>query len=174
MEPVIIKLSKSKIALLTIGSALFVLAGIWMLLNADEQTRRSPIVLKIVGVAAILFFGICFIYSIIKLFDNKPGLIVDDKGITDNSSGVAAGFIPWKKIKSIKVIEIKSTRFLLIYTSNPESYLNDKNTFKKKMMQLNNKMYGTPVNISSNSLKFKFDDLEQLLQSCLERYKAEV
>jgi len=174
METVVIKLSKIKIALLISGSVLFVLAGIWIFMIADEQTRRSPIILKTAGIAAILFFGVCFIYGIIKLFDSKPGLIIDDKGITDNSSGVAAGFIPWQDIIRFTTTQVQSTRFLLIYTLNPESYLEGKNSLKKKMMRLNYKMYGTPFSISSNSLQFKFDDLEKLLQSRLENYKSDL
>ena len=173
MDTVTIKSSKGKIALIGLGAGVFVFACVLMILHADEQTRRNPLFLKIIGVIGILFFGIGLIYSVIKLFDNKSALIIDDKGITDNSSGVAVGFIAWQDITHISITQVRSTRFFLIYTVNPEKYLNDSNPFKSYMRKLGIKMYGTPLSISSSTLKYGFDELEKLLQSRLEQYKLE-
>lgn len=173
MERIEIKLSKGKLLLMLAASLLIALAGYWLIVKiANEQTRYSAIFVKLLGVVSILFFGILFIYALVKMFGKKPGLVVDDKGITDNSSGVAAGFIAWNNITGIRAVKVQSTRFLLIDTVNPDLYIEDKSAFSKRMMKINMKMYGTPITIPSTTLKYKFEDLELLLQSYLEKYKA--
>ena len=63
-----------------------------------------------------------------------------------------------------------STKFLLIYTSNPDKYLERVNGLKRKLMQSNMTMYGTPLSITSNTLKYNFDNLEKLI---LDRQKEQ-
>src|SRR5688572_21400205 len=67
----------------------------------------------------------------------------------------------------IKTEQVMSTRFLLILISNPDKYLERVNGFKRKLMQGNMKMYGTPLSITSNALRYNFDDLERLVKSRL-------
>ena len=69
--------------------------------------------------------------------------------------------------KSIQTEQVASTEFLLIYISNPDYYLDKVKGFKRKLMQGNNKMYGTPLSITSNTLKYNFNDLVRLLNDKL-------
>ncbi len=102
-------------------------------------------------------------YGIKKLFDKRIGLIVDRDGITDNTNAASVGLINWTDITGIKTEQIMSTKFLLIYTSNPDKYLERVKGLKRKLMQGNMKMYGTPLSIPSNTLKYNFDKLEKLI-----------
>jgi len=56
-----------------------------------------------------------------------------------------------------------ATRFLLIFISNPNKYLDRVSGFRRKLMKGNMKMYGTPLSITSNTLKYNFKDLEKLI-----------
>lgn len=152
---------------------LFVAAGFFfILILANEQTKFSPLFIRIVGAAAILFFGATGITGIKKMFDNKVGLIIDENGIIDNSSGVSIGLIKWSDITAITREEISSTQFLLLYISNPDFYLSQAKGLKRKMMEANNRMYGTPLSMSSNGLKCKFSELEKLLNENLNKYRT--
>ena len=65
-----------------------------------------------------------------------------------------------------------STKFLLINVTNPEKYIGKaKNRMKAKLMRSNMKIYGTPLSITSNTLKYDFGKLEQLIQTEFERNK---
>lgn len=173
METVTIKLNKKKLVLAIFGAAMFVCVSLWMILDSDLQTRRySPILIKIAGVVGVVFFGMCLIYGIIKLFDYKPALVIDKNGITDNSSITAAGFIPWSDIINITFSQIQSKSFLMIHLSNPDNYMIGKNAFKKHMMLLNQKMYGTPILISAIGYSHPFNDLTELIQTRLAEYKS--
>jgi len=58
-----------------------------------------------------------------KLFDNRPGLVIDAVGITDNSNATSMGLIEWVDITKVEKKQIMSTKFLILHTSNPEKYL---------------------------------------------------
>lgn len=164
MNKVEIPLSKKKLILGIGGSILFVVLGLYLFTTiAEQQIRFSPIFVKGIGIAGILFFGATGIYGTRKIFDRKIGLTIDENGIIDNTNASSVGFIKWRDITEIKTEQVASTKFLLIYTTNPEQYLDKVKGFKKKLMTGNNKMYGTPLSITSSTLKCKFEDLEKLI-----------
>lgn len=162
-----IPLSKKKITLILIGSIVFVVLGVWFIMEPDKFSRgplRNPTVVTAVGIAAIVFFGFCALYALRKLPDNKPGLIIDESGLTDNSSAVSAGQILWTDINNLSVITIQKQKFILLHVKNPQDYI-DRQTgaFKRKMMQLNFKLYGSPLTVNTNGLKITFDELHKLI-----------
>lgn len=161
-----IPLSKSKILLLLIGSIGFVIAGILFVKNPATfifPMIRNPEIIRFIGIAAILFFGGVGIYGVTKLFDKTIGLIIDANGITDNTNAASAGLIDWRDITSIETAQVMSTKFLLIFTTNPDKYLNRVTGFKRKLMQGNINMYGTPLAITSTTINYNFDELENLV-----------
>lgn len=170
MNKIEIPISKTKISLLLLGAMIFVIFGILFILFPDKFIStifRNPQTIRIAGIAAVLFFGAAGVYGLRKLFDKAIGLTIDENGITDKSNASSVGLIEWNDIVEIKTEQVMSTRFLLIFISNPEKYLERVNGFKRKLMQGNMKMYGTPLSITSNTLRYNFDDLERLLKSGL-------
>ena len=166
-EKIEIALSKDKLVLMLIGALTFVIIGIWLVVappTINNLFFGNPTRLLIIGIVAIVFFGLCAVYIARKIPDNKPGLIIDKTGLTDNSSGVAAGQILWSDIENISVLEIHRQKLIMLVVKNPQDYI-DKQTsgFKRKMMQMNFNMYGTPLSITSNSLKINFDELLKIL-----------
>ncbi|NMM47667.1 STM3941 family protein [Marinigracilibium pacificum] len=162
-----IQLSKTKIILLLIGSLAFVIAGVFFILNPEMFSRSifgNQLIVRIIGISAILFFGLCLIFISRKLFDNRIGFIIDDKGITDNSNAFDIGLIEWEDIVRIETLQIASTKLIMIDTIKPEKYIDRaKNGMMKKVMQSNYKMYGSPISISTNALKIKHNELEAIL-----------
>ncbi len=162
-----IQLSKIKLLLILLGSLTFVGLGLWFVINPPinhHYYHHSPTTILIAGYASIIFFGLCALLSIRKLADNRPGLIIDDLGISDNSSGVSCGQILWSDISNISILEIHRQKIIMLQVNNPEDYINRQtNTFKRKMMEMNFNMYGSPLSITSNGLKISFNELHKLL-----------
>ena len=170
MDRIEIPISKTKISFLLIGALIFVILGVLFSLTPDKFATtifRNPQIIRIVGIVAVLFFGAAGIYGLRKLFDKSVGLIIDNFGITDNSNASSVGLIDWSDILDIKTEQVKSTRFLLIFVDNPDKYLERVNGFKRKLMKANMKMYGTPLSITSNTLRYDFSDLERLIKEKL-------
>ena len=173
MTKVEIPLSKAKILLLLIGSIAFVIAGILFIITPDtfiSTIFRNRDLIIFVGIAGVVFFGAAGVYGARKFFDKSFGLTLDDNGITDNTNASSAGLIYWNDITEIKTKQVMSTKFLLIFIRNPDKYLERVSGFKRKLMKGNMKMYGTPLSITSNTLKYNFKDLEKLI---LDRLKEQ-
>ncbi len=158
-----------------LGAIMFVGLGLWFLINPPKIGNPivgNPTAIFIVGLVSIIFFGFVAVTILRKFSDKTAGLIINREGITDNSSGVSAGFIPWTDIDEIKVSQVMNQKFLMLIVRNPQDYL-DKvtNAMKRNAMKMNNKTYGSPISISSNALRTNFDDLHKLLVEKLNEYK---
>lgn len=168
-----IPISKTKLLLLLLGSLTFVALGLWFVIappTINNHFRGNPTKIAIVGYASIIFFGLCAFAFIRKFSTKGPGLIIDDKGLSDNSSGVSGGQILWSDISNISVIEIHRQKIIMLQVNNPKDYINRQTSkFKKKMMEMNYNMYGSPLSITSNGLKISFDELHRLL---LDRFNS--
>lgn len=175
-EQIEIPLSKNKMLLTFVGAIVFVGVGLWFLINPPKISNPifgNPTLLFIVGLASILFFGLVAVTILRKFSDKKPGLVINRQGITDNSSGVSAGLIPWTDIQEIKVLQVMNQKFLMFIVSNPQDYLEKvTNPLKRNAMKMNYKTYGSPISISSNALQTNFDDLHKLLIEKMNEYKS--
>ncbi|HEX8492494.1 MAG TPA: STM3941 family protein [Pyrinomonadaceae bacterium] len=174
-DETIIKLSKTKIVLLLLGAFAFVAAGIWMLSldGASIQSHRrfnDPTYVHGLGLVSIVFFGSCGLYALKKLFDKKPALVFNNSGITDNASGVSAGFIPWSEVLGAEIFEIQQQKMLIIRVRNPQEYIDRGNSLKRTLNKANYKMVGSPISISANTLQIKFSELASLFDRYQRKY----
>jgi hypothetical protein len=168
-EPIRISLSKGKIALRTFGAFLFVSACCWMWYAAGSRTTRfNPELLRAVALVGMVFFGLIAAFGFLKLTDSTPGLLIDEKGIQDNSSAFGKYFIPWENVLRLKSEQVKSTHFLLLFIKNPEEVLSQASRFQRFWMRQNHKLYGTPVSISAAVLQCDFKTLATIIHAGFE------
>ena len=165
-----IPISKNKLILMILGSIIFVALSFWLIIVRPpvlyfNKADSAPIDI-IVSIAGILFFGLCLIFIAKKLSDNNPGLVINGDGITDNSSGISAGLIPWKDINEITKETIANQDFLVIKVNNPEEYINRQTgLIKRKAMEMNYRSFGSPINISANGLKCNLSELYMIINN---------
>lgn len=169
------KLSKSKIVLVIFGCLIFCFLSILFILYPNKFTsfrHSSTTMVFIVGIIGVTFFGICLLYYVRKMFDKTPGLIINDKGIYDNASGISAGFIPWMDIIEIKETIVVNQQFINILVKNPDKYIErQKNVLKRKLVQINYKSFGTVIAIPSVAINSEFKELKRILQQEFEKHK---
>lgn len=150
--------------LLLFGALAFVMCGIWFVLFPEAFEKYDPLLILSTGWISIIFFGICGWYIIVRLLDPRPGMILSDEGITDNSSLVEAGFIPWREIENIKYVESNGQRFLTFFVTNPEKTFRNKNLMQTFFMKLNQYMFLSPVQVSLANLKGSPKEIEMLIE----------
>jgi hypothetical protein len=163
-DETIIELSKGKIILLTLGSIGFVALGCWLLTVDRIPARYNEY--KVIGFAigGIVFFGMCGVYGLIKIFDRKPGLVISSEGIQDNSSAISGQFISWQNVVGLKEVAVQGTRILLIQVDNCEEMLATAGAWRRFWMKLSVKQYGTPVSLTASSLKCSFEELKAIME----------
>jgi len=121
-------------------------------------------------VAAILFFGYALFHATRNILDREPGLVVSPEGIIDNSSATSVGLIPWSQVSDLTTTSVESQRFVTVHLADAGPYLARGNRIIRLMNRANSRMTGSPINISSSSLRISFDELEQTLREYFERY----
>ena len=178
-DETIIELSRTKLALLILGSCGFVAVGAWLLTYDSAEIRygrsfnfffNEPLVVYGLGLAAVIFFGLCGLYGLRKMFDKKPGLVLNSEGIIDNASGSAAGFIPWSEVTGSGIYEIQGSKMLIIGLRDPGKYIGRGNALSRAMNKANSNMVGSPVAIPSTSLKINFAELVSLFDRYYRKY----
>ena len=164
LQEKVIELNRVKIILLISGAIIFVLIGAFFLSLSPESIEsqhrhNSPTLIYGIGITSISFFGLCGLVGLRKLFDRSPGLIISSEGIFDNSSGVSAGMVPWSDIVGIGEYQVQKQKFITIHVIDPNKYASRGNALKRMANRANIRMYGTPVSITSNTLKISYSEL---------------
>ncbi|MEP7265868.1 MAG: STM3941 family protein [Bacteroidota bacterium] len=109
--------------------------------------------------------GFIAVYTIKRLAEKGPGLILNKLGIIDNSGLVSAGTIFWSDIEEINSNKVLFSDCIIVKVKNPSRYVkNQKNLFKRIWLGLELRHYGSPVNISVGGLRIKFKDLFRIVQ----------
>ena len=167
-DVIIIPLSKTRISWFFIGSLFFTALGIWFI-TAPPEIRHpllgNSTLIFVAGLSSLLLFGIMSVLYAVKLFQKAPGLIIDQAGITDNASGISAGLIRWEDLEKISVMELRKQKLLMLYVHNPQYYIErQRNGIKRKIMQINYNSFATPISISTNGLRCKFEELHTVLK----------
>ncbi|RED43944.1 hypothetical protein DFQ10_104135 [Winogradskyella eximia] len=185
MEEIIIRSSKTKLVLMLIVCLAFIIGGINMIIepNKSINNRHSEEYLVFIGLLSVLFCGLGVFFIAKNIFNRKVGLIINNKGITDNSNTTSIGLIEWDDITGVETIQVSipayeylftvsSPKMLIIKTSKPEKYIErSKNMISKEAMKTNNRMYGTPLTITSHTLKIKSSNLETIISEQLNKRK---
>ena len=173
-----IQLSKTKLFFSLLGAIIFAGIGFWLIAIEPPETfylkffgllkftiTNTKLFFACLGLLVILIFGSFAFLTLKKIRDNLPGLIITRDGITDNSNAASVGFIPWEDVIKIKETKISRQKFISIIVKDPQSYIKkQKSAFRRKTMQINCNMCGTPVSISANSLKFSYKELKAILE----------
>lgn len=128
--------------------------------------------MRIFSVFGIIFFGFCGFYYMMKLFDKKPGLVIYDEGIIDNSSAISPGLIKWQDIIDIFITEINNQKFLTFEIKNPDELVSKQRGLKKILMTINKNYFRSPIHISSSILDCDFQELHDKIQAQFSIHRA--
>ena len=173
MSPIVISLSKKKLIKSLVGSVIFVIIGIWMLMTQPETSNpvsNDSFVKNGAATICVLFFGALIFLFIGKLRDKSYGLTIDDKGFHDNSSATSVGTVLWGDIEGFMKIKVIRQEMLVVYVNNPDHYIErETKGWVKKTRKHNFSQYGSPIIISAHALNCSLDDLKKMLERGWER-----
>lgn len=90
-------------------------------------------------------------FLIKKAKQGKAFLIADDHGITDNSSALSFGLIPWSDIRRIYIGSVMNQRFIEVEIPDEDSYIGRLAPWEQKAIQANRGMGHEIVCITLNA-----------------------
>lgn len=176
VEPIVIKYNIPKHIFYSFVSLLFVVGGYFMF--GKESGRYPKEVLYIASVICMVFGAIGFVVFLKRIFSkDKIALIIDSKGITDKTSAVSRGLVPWQDITNVRLTTMQThrfskTHFITIMVKNPDEYIaKGKNMAARYAMQWNTDRYGSPINIAPTNLGMKPEELKKIMKDAFESYK---
>ncbi len=117
------------------------------------------IILKMILFIGILFFGYGGFYFLKRMKTNKEMLIINKEGITDNTSAISLGFIPWEEIEDIYVDGVLGNNFIELKIKNEEKYLKNISFIKKMLINSNKKMGHQIVCITLNTTNYSINEV---------------
>lgn len=180
-KELVIKLNRKKTSLILFGSVVLTIVSLLFVLNPEKYKSfiffREEVILYI-GIIGLIFFGIASIYIAYRLFTNQTGIIVNDRGIYDNTSMSSVGWIKWEDIVSVEIYKVptglltkNSISIVLVKVKEPDKYIEPFSSFKRNILNLNYKNYGTPITINTNGLSYSSAELVNLLADRLDGFK---
>lgn len=178
MQRVVIPLSKSKMVFLLLIACAFVALGWWMFARdaAEIEAQRrfnSPLFVHGVGLFNMVFFGLAGIAMSRKILDSSPALIVDDRGLTDNTSAFSAGFVPWSDITGFEVRQIQRQRVLYVRLKDPEKYIARFSPVRRALFRASQRLGASPVTLTSSSMAIGFDEMVTLVNRGLTAHRLD-
>ena len=158
------KNKKQAIIGLMVMSGLAVLV-FWLFINFEKYIPQELFKFRITIIVVLLALFI-FAFSLLlkQIFSNKPSLILDDNGLTDNTGVLSVGFIPWENINGIKEAENSfKIKLLIILLKNPEEYISLPGKSMESSRRIQFKQFGSPVVISMKCIKIDIEKLKNII-----------
>lgn len=104
MAPLVFRAARRKLLVLLLGSLAFVASGVFILVTGRGV---GP---TLTGLAGIAFFGMCAVVAIVQLFDARPRLVIDERGVLDRTLKV--GIITWADILDAEPMRVSNQPFI--------------------------------------------------------------
>jgi hypothetical protein len=164
--------SKIKLLLLLLLSLAFTIYSAVLLFPEISGITLSEVI-RYIFIISVVFFTASSLVIIRKIANNEPALIINSRGILNHTNAVGKHFIPWETIIEIEIVNVKSTRFLLVYVHNPKEVIAQSRGFGKWLAYLNDKQYNTPLSITPLGIQCKLDQIVAKIQEHILHRKQE-
>ncbi|MFT4092883.1 MAG: STM3941 family protein [Niabella sp.] len=168
-----ISINKSKAIKRFILFMLLLLLFLFMSVRPELFVKGSGFgFVRAAGYIGSVIFIICAAFFAQKVFSKKPGLIIDNDGVIDNSMGVLFAKVNWAQVTEIKHLESNGRHYIPVFIKKPGEYIAaEQNPMKRKMLELTYNTLKTPVNIAADRLKIEFDELFARIKAAHENYQ---
>jgi hypothetical protein len=169
-EPLVIPVAKGSLARFFVISVLGVAGFAYLLFGRTADSSVPALLLRGLSAAGILFCAISGVFAARRLFDPTPGLVLDAEGLIDHSSVIGAGRVRWDEITEIRVTKSGPQRFLTVVVDDPRKFIDRGGSLRRKVYEANHRKAGSPVNVTTRTLRIPFEELVAKTSEFYRRY----
>ncbi len=155
MERIVAQSSRLRLFVLALAGACFVAGGVF-LLAVDKSPEGT-----LVGWMSIVFFGGCTLVFLWQLFDTRPRLIIDDRGVWDRTLKV--GVVEWHDISDAYVKHIQGNPFVCIALRDPTKYTRRLSPLLRRMASLNRALGFTELSLNLTGTDLDAEQIRELI-----------
>ena len=115
--------SRWRLIVLLLGAGGFVVLGLWMIGAFGEvpsSRRYSASVTSIIGWSSILFFGLCAVAGVKRIFDDGVQLQIDPSGI--RWTPWSDTLIPWSEIAEVSTWSYRRQNLIILHLNDPARF----------------------------------------------------
>ncbi len=167
-QPIIIRNSKWKLLLMSLGSLIFVLASLWILSSSHGSKDYYE------GLAALIFFGLCLLVFLFLMFTSSLLLTIDDERIHSFYPFWRPLTIKWEEIFSIYPVKIRFTTILNITVSSTGKPTYIARNFKPGKVPFILRKGDSPVTAISLSISMATLSPTKVIALIRERYMTQI
>ncbi|GAB4223392.1 MAG: hypothetical protein Kow0062_23420 [Acidobacteriota bacterium] len=161
---VVIYPSRARMALVLLGSIVFVVIGVWRGTPGDAE--RPPIWVVIAGLyVGVPFFAACGLYAGYRLVCRRPALTIDSTGITETASALGAGRLTWEEVDYVVLYKFGGQSMLGIVPKNLEGFLSRQPGMRRFLIKINMALGCAPINVPQVGVSMRLSELAELLQT---------
>lgn len=163
MQDFVATYSRGPMALATLGSALFVLAGCWMVGAfgaAPSIARYSPTMVSLIGWAGVAVFGVFGLMGLSKLFTAGEALRIGPVGV--QAAGWSDRPILWSEIRDITEWSHRGQRMIVLHLNDPSLY--PAKGLRSLSARANRKLTGGDITLSLTGTDRGFEDAAEAIR----------
>lgn len=116
------------------------------------------------GTVAALFFGGSLVVYSTKLFQRKPGFVVDHEGLIDQADAGSCGRVYWSEIQGLRLGGRTGQGLVLLQPGHPNTIIPDAGPVTQLFLRFNQWRFGTPLVLSTTTLEIDPPKLFQLIK----------
>lgn len=146
MKEIKVYRSPLKAILLTLGSILFVVVGLWI--ASDPKVDKFIVAMGWIGAG---FFTLGIVAGLYSIFDKRPQIILNTTGVFDRT--IYKGFIPWDVIMDAYPFNIRGAKFISLVVKDEFEEAARKDMRNKSTISLNKKMGAQAFNLNLAQVK---------------------
>jgi hypothetical protein len=168
MEPLKISLRKGKLAgLLLLILTLLIPVGYWALtveVSVLAAEGRSSFLVRSIGALLVFSGALLVAVSLPRLISSAPALVLDETGLSDNTTILGNGHIPWSDIREFHFGEAEHQRLLFVIVDQPHQYLGNKSGLTRMLARARERRGDpSPFSIPTKHLAISESELSEHL-----------
>lgn len=170
MREIVIEEQKSLLMKRILVAVLMVAASVAVLILGFVD---EVLVMKLVGIAAIVYFALCLAVLIKRTLKLKPLLTITEESIIDSSAALSLGEVPFSEIERFEIINLYGQKSIGIVPMDAERFIERLSRAQKKNAKLCMERGYPPVSLRVDTAKdMTIEDIFSLLQKRLADYKS--
>jgi len=155
---VVIKETKARrlpIAALLFASAL----GVVLLLYGVSHDGTDRLVALAAGILGTLIVLPAAVYLIYRAVQDRPALIIGERGFTDHASITGVGYVAWDEVAGVRLDRI----WVAIKLRDPDPVIARQPAWRRAMMRMNSKVVPGDIVIPTKALSMSPQELIGLM-----------
>jgi hypothetical protein len=133
-------------------------------LSAALVANRGGRVEVTFGLVGLVLFGPLTVASVVRAVRNRPVLVLDADGLTDHTSIISGGFVPWQEVQRIEDRQFRRRIFVTVTLTDREAFRARQPAWRRLLLWINGPTAAGDVLIPDSRLPMRPAELVKTMR----------